>query len=468
LGKHESAKENYPDCLSPLKEVPAKKVSLKTRGLYLYTSGTTGDVKVVPLSHENLLYQGLTHIKHCNFNKTSKILNMMPLTHIDGMVSGVLLSFLSHSTMVRGENFAINNMMDIMELIYNHNVTHMICVPTILSLLLSYGKKELEEAFREADQFKFIISTGGPLSVALWNDFEKTTKKIVVNNYGMTEIGSTFFTNPTIGKREKPSVGRCIFGDAQVVDESYEKLDFGNIGELLFSAPTMMDNYLKGGAPFIEKYGMKWFPTGDLAKINEQGHFEIVGRKKNIIISGGRNIYPEEINNILQEEEGIVECETFSVPDKNWGERSVASIILKKETSLTREGLMGILSEKLSSYKVPRELIILDEFPKNRSGKIDLEKLKDIYLKNEDHLNKEGKICEKVLQIAAKTFRINANKLDRNKLSQNIPGWDSMAHLDLITKTEKAFDLQISGHQAMDIKTLNDLMNLVEEKITVS
>ena len=158
LKKQKTDDESYPACLNPLKGSPPKKVSLKTRGLYLYTSGTTGDVKIVPLTHENLLHQGLTHIKHCKFNQKTKILNLMPLTHIDGMVSGILLSFLSHSTMVRGENFAINNMMDIMEQIYNHDVTHIICVPTILSLLLSFGKKELSEAFEEADQFKFIIS----------------------------------------------------------------------------------------------------------------------------------------------------------------------------------------------------------------------------------------------------------------------------------------------------------------------
>ncbi|MDC0254441.1 AMP-binding protein [Bacteriovoracales bacterium] len=464
LKKQNSEDETYPACLSSLKESPAKKVSPKTRGLYLYTSGTTGDVKIVPLSHENLLHQGLTHIKHCEFNKNTKILNLMPLTHIDGMVSGILLSFLSHSTMVRGENFAINNMMDIMELIYNHDVTHIICVPTILSLLLSFGKKELKEAFEEADQFKFIISTGGPLSVSLWSEFENTTKKVVVNNYGMTEIGSTFFTGLKMEKREKSSVGRCLFGDAKIVDENFETLDFGHIGELLFSAPTMMDNYLLGQNPFLEEDKMKWFSTGDLARLSDKGHFEIIGRKKNIIISGGRNIYPEEINNILLEEEGIVECATFSVPDKNWGERSVAAIILKEESSLTINKIMDILSEKLSPYKVPRELFSVSKFPKNRSGKTDLEKLRGTYLQNEEDLKKEGSISDKVLQIASETFRISSQKIDLNELSQNIPGWDSMAHLDLITKAEKTFGVEISGHQAMDIRSLNDLMKVVEEK----
>ena len=113
-------------------------------------------------------------------------------------------------------------------------------------------------------------------------------------------------------------MGRCLFGDAKIVDENNETLDFGEIGELLFSAPTMMEDYLVGKAPFVEDDGIKWFPTGDLAKISPKGEFEVIGRKKNIIISGGRNIYPEEINNILLEEKSIVECATFSIPDKNW------------------------------------------------------------------------------------------------------------------------------------------------------
>ncbi|MEE2742705.1 MAG: AMP-binding protein, partial [Bdellovibrionota bacterium] len=468
LKKQNSDNESYPACLGSLKEEPAKKVPLKTKGLYLYTSGTTGDVKIVPLSHENLIHQGLTHIKHCKFNRDTKILNLMPLTHIDGMVSGILLSFLSHSTMVRGENFAINNMMDIMELIYNHDATHIICVPTILSLLLSFGKKELKEAFEEADQFKFIISTGGPLSVNLWNEFEETTNKIVVNNYGMTEIGSTFFTDLKREKREKPSVGRCLLGDAKIVDENYETLDFGEIGELLFSAPTMMEDYLLGKAPFIESDGTRWFPTGDLAKLSGKGHFEIIGRKKNIIISGGRNIYPEEINNVLLEEEGIIECATFSIPDKNWGERSVAAVILKDDYDLSVNTIMDKLSSKLSAYKVPRELFCVSEFPKNRSGKTDLKKLKELFLQNEDDSQKNGSISEQVIRIASETFRVNPDKIDLDELSQNIPGWDSMAHLDLITKAEKTFGIEISGHQAMDIKSLNDLKSVVEKRAEIS
>ena len=125
---------------------------------------------------------------------------------------------------------------------------------------------------------------------------------------------------------------------------------------------------------------------------------------------------------------------------------------------------MDMLSEKLSAYKVPRELFCVSEFPKNRSGKTDLKKLKDLFLKNEKDSKSEGSVSDQVIKIASETFRVNPEKIDLHELSQNIPGWDSMAHLDLITKAEKTFGIEISGHQAMDIKSLNDLKSVVEER----
>jgi long-chain acyl-CoA synthetase len=208
------------------------------------------------------------------------------------------------------------------------------------------------------------------MPVALLKNFEKKFKVIVSEGYGLSEASPVTCFNPLDRPRKPGSIGTSIINvENKVVNELGEEVPIGEVGELIVRGPNVMKGYYKMPEETAHAIRDGWLYTGDLAKMDEEGYFYIVDRKKDMIIVGGYNVYPREVEEVLYSHPDVVEAAVVGVPDPNFGE-AVKCFIVSKNDSLTEEDLIAYCREHLAKYKVPSSIEFLEELPKNTTGKI--------------------------------------------------------------------------------------------------
>lgn len=208
------------------------------------------------------------------------------------------------------------------------------------------------------------------MPVALLENFEKKFNVIISEGYGLSEASPVTCFNPLDRPRKPGSIGTSIKNvENKVVNEYGEEVPVGEVGELVVRGPNVMKGYYKMPEETAAALRDGWLHTGDLARMDEEGYFYIVDRKKEMIIVGGYNVYPREVEEVLYSHPGVVEAAVIGVPDPDYGE-AVLAFVVKKQPELAEEQLLAYCRERLAKYKVPSEIRFLDELPKNATGKI--------------------------------------------------------------------------------------------------
>lgn len=345
-----------------------------------YTGGTTGRSKGAMLTHFNLVANTLQSAATSkNFTKPGeeRVLTISPLFHVYGMTSGMNLTFYNGGNLILVPKFNVEEVVDIIEKL---KPTGFPGVPTMYIALLQYYKK------RKFDLGCFTSCTSGsaPLPVKVLHQFNQVSGTTVAEGYGLSEASPVTHRNPVGGLQKPGSIGIPIPNtDSKIVDMSTGKVDLpiGEVGELVIKGPQIMKGYL--GMPEETNHTIRdgWLFTGDLAKMDEDGYFYIVGRKKEMILASGFNVYPIEIEDVLYKHPKVLEAAVFGVPDEYRGETVKAVIVVKDQEQLTSEEVIQYCREHLASYKVPTDVIFVEEMPKTTVGKILKRKLQEQFSK---------------------------------------------------------------------------------------
>ena len=350
--------------LPSMKELP--EIEDDALAVLLYTSGTTGVPKGAMISHGNIYatVEGLS--MSWEFSHTDRLLHMLPLFHVHGLFVAQFVALYAQCTSIWMKSFDKEKCVSMLEI---ENISVMMAVPTIYFRLL-----ETEERY----SFPFLrLCTSGsaPLPVPIHERFARQFGMSIVERYGMTEAGIVL-SNPYRGKRKVGTVGFAVSGaELQVSNrETLKECRVGEIGELWISGPSVISGYLRRPEQTKKTFWGKWLRSGDLAVKDEEGYIRIAGRCKDLVISGGCNIYPLEIEAVLLTHPLVEQVAGVGLPNIEWGERFVMMVIAKE--GLKTEELMRFAADKLVSYKRPKEYIFVDSFPRNAMGKVQKSKIR--------------------------------------------------------------------------------------------
>lgn len=335
--------------------------------LLQYTGGTTGAPKGVMLTHKNLISNTMmcdAWMYQCNDGE-EVFLGVLPFFHVYGMTTVLILSVMKSSKMVLIPKFDVEQML---KMIDKQKPTLFPGAPTMYIGLLNHpdiGKYDLSS-------IKACLSGSAPLPVEVQEKFETITGGKLVEGYGLTETSPVTHANFIWDKRVKGSIGVPWPDTESVIIRSSdgELLPPGEIGEIAIKGPQVMKGYWNRpedtGSTFINE----WFLTGDLGYMDEEGYFYVVDRKKDMIIAGGFNIYPREVEEVLYEHDAVQECVVAGIPDPYRGETVKAYIVLQEGKSVTEEELNKYCRQNLAAFKVPRIYEFRKELPKTAVGKI--------------------------------------------------------------------------------------------------
>ena len=430
----------------------------------IFTSGTTSTPKGVEIGQRALQSQMAVLLSQFGLDHDCRLLNVLPLHHADGFVQGPLLAWVAGGTLYRPVTFSAGSIQSVMDSIYRERITHLVAVPTMLTLMLRLGK-DLRENFDSPD-FRFIISCAGHLEQALWEQVENVFGTRVVNLYGLTEIvTSALFSGPDKVTRRVGSLGMPINCEIQILNEHGTSVSEGEAGELVIFGEQLMKGYHNDTISTNAVLQNGWLRTGDLVRQLPSGHIEIVGRCKNLIISGGRNISPEEVAACLNLHPQVVESVVLGMPDVDWGERIAALVVVDGIFSETE--LITWCRTRLSEYKIPRTIFQVFNLDKGSSGKIRIksarEQLMERLLVKTDGVNEDD--MESVIwKIATRCFRLPRDRLTLESGPRNTPGWDSLAHMELVVALEKQFGFKLSPREIMQIDSLDDVIAISRRK----
>jgi malonyl-CoA/methylmalonyl-CoA synthetase len=254
-------------------------------------------------------------------------------------------------------------------------------VPTMYTRLL----REAEARAERPAPLRLYVSGSAPLSPQAFEEFERLFGQRILERYGMTETGMNL-TNPFDGERRPGTVGRPFPGqEARVVDlETRELLAPGEVGEIEVRGPHVFAGYWNRPDATEESFGEDgWFRTGDLGSVSEDGYFTISGRSKELIISGGYNVYPREVEEVVEGCQGVSEVAVVGLPDPEYGERVVAAVV-RDDLALTADKVADLCRENLAGYKRPRQVVFVDALPRNALGKVLKHEVRDRLVESED------------------------------------------------------------------------------------
>lgn len=341
-----------------------------------YTGGTTGRSKGAMLTHYNLVantIQSAVAINPVSEPGKERVLMVAPLFHVYGMTSGMNLAFYNGNNLIMLPRFDIEQVVKTIE---TFKPTNFPGVPTMYIGLLNYAKNH----DIKLDSFKSCTSGSAPLPVEVLEQLHEVTGAPVAEGYGLSEASPTTHRNPVVGIQKAGSIGIPFPStDVKIVDkETGERtLEVGEIGEMIIKGPQVMKGYWNMPEETEQTIRNGWLYTGDLAKMDEDGYFYIVGRKKEMIIASGYNVYPIEIEDVIYEHPKVLEAAVFGVPHPYRGETIKAVIVPRDGQTLTEEEIIEFCKEKLAAYKVPKIVEFRDELPKTAVGKILKRKLQE-------------------------------------------------------------------------------------------
>jgi long-chain acyl-CoA synthetase len=331
----------------------------------LYTSGTTGKPKGAELTHSNLHRNAeVASRTMCEVAAGDIVLGSLPLFHSFGQTVSMNASLMAGATLTLVPRFDPDEALATMQ---RDKVTHFYGVPTMYGALLHHPGRE----DYDTSTLRTCITGGASMPVEVLRGFEQAFEAIVLEGYGLSETSPVSSSNHPDRERRPGSIGTPLEGvEMKVVDENDEEVPQGEVGEIVIRGHNIMKGYWQRPDATDEAMRGGWFHSGDMAREDEDGYFYIVDRKKDLIIRGGYNVFPREVEEILYEHPGIREAAVVGLPDPKLGEEVGAAVVLHDGEELAPEEVSAYVKERLAAYKYPRAVWFVDELPKGPTGKI--------------------------------------------------------------------------------------------------
>ncbi len=333
--------------------------------LLLHTSGTTSRPKLVVLTHENLCHSARNIQRSLELTERDRCLNIMPLFHIHGLAGAVLSSLCAGGSVVCTPGFLAPSFFDWLQ---EFRPTWYTAVPTMHQAILARSADE----FGSADEcpLRFIRSCSSALPPQLMSGLEAALGAPVVEAYGMTEAAHQMCCNPLPPRARKPgSVGVATGPQVAIMNDAGDLLPPGERGEVVIQGANVTSGYANNAEANSKAFTNGWFRTGDLGYIDGDGYLFLSGRTKEIINRGGEKISPREIDEALLDHPGVAQALAFAAPDPRLGEDVAAAVVLRPGHKVNERELREFAAQRLSDFKVPRRIVILDEIPKGPTGK---------------------------------------------------------------------------------------------------
>jgi long-chain acyl-CoA synthetase len=337
----------------------------------VYTSGTTGKPKGAMLSHWNYVWDTMAAAELVPTSIGEGRLGLvLPLFHANAQVTS-LTQFLTGGCIAMWERFSPS---DFWETVDRYKPNTFSSVPTMLSILLAAPARE----GLDISSLDFVISGAAPLPVDIMHRFEESFGLRIIEGYGLTEGTCVSSLNPYWGVRKAGSIGLPLRGQAmRIVDDEMREMPVGEYGEIVVKGPNVMQGYYNNPQATAETIVDGWLRTGDMGYVDADGYVFIVDRKKDMIIRGGENIYPREIEEVLFAHPQIAEATVIGRSDVVWGEQVVAVVVPAGDSVLTVDEVIGFCKERLADYKLPHEVVFRQELPKTLTGKVQKKVLKE-------------------------------------------------------------------------------------------
>jgi long-chain acyl-CoA synthetase len=355
----------------PTEPAPFEQTDPGDTAAIVYTSGTTGRPKGAELSHFQLYMNADTPGRLFGVRSDDVVLVVLPLFHVFGLSSQLNVCVRFAATMSLVPRFDATK---VLEVIQRDRVTIFEGVPTMYISLLNHPAADQYDL----SSLRIGISGGAAMAAEVLDDFERKFGIVILEGYGLSETASTTTFNFSAQDRRIYSVGKPIWGvDVQIWDDRHRRLPPGSdhVGELVVRGVNTMRGYHRDAASTAESFAGGWFHTGDLGYVDEEGFFFIVDRKKDLIIRGGYNVYPREVEEVLYTHPSVAEAAVVGIPHQLLGEEVQAFVELKPGRGATEQELIAFAKERLAAYKYPRSVQFRAQLPKGATGKILKEKL---------------------------------------------------------------------------------------------
>jgi acyl-CoA synthetase (AMP-forming)/AMP-acid ligase II len=352
---------------------PLHDIRASDDALLMYTSGTTGRPKGVVHTQSSLLAGGWTVSVAHELSPEDRGMGVLPFYHINGLCVSVMGSLVSGGSLAMVSRFSASKFWEQAE---KGGITWFSVVPTIISHLL-HGKAAPSPALKA--QLRFARSASSALAIETQRAFQDRFGLAIVESLGLTETAAQCLVNPLDPALHKiGSAGMAISNDARIADDAGTECPRGTEGEIQIRGPNVMKEYLKNPEATAGTFHGAWLRTGDLGRMDDEGYVYVTGRLKELIIKGGENIAPREIDEALYEHPDVVEAAAFARPCAQYGERVEAAVRLNETSQATSEDLRVLCESRVGKFKAPDLVHILDELPKGPSGKIQRLYLNDL------------------------------------------------------------------------------------------
>lgn len=381
IGESENDKMiNYDTFIQYSSDVEPDVVVSEVDTFYIgYTSGTTGKPKGVVISHRSRILMGMVAAYEYKIDESDIHLVGGPIYHAAPWIF-VVMQLLVGGTLIIHESFRAEALLADID---KYKITNTFLTPTSYNFLVN-TTSNIKEKY-DISTMRVLISAGAPLPTRTKLEILDFFTEIDLHEfYGATESAITLNIKPNDITHKDRSVGQPFpYVTCLILDDKQEPVKHGEIGELYFKAPYLLDEYYKNPEETAASFYNGYFTTGDMAMQDDEGFYYVVDRKKDMLISGGVNIYPREVEEVLYQHPGILDVAVIGVPDPVWGESVSAIVVAREKVELTEEEVINFCKDKLASYKKPKSVEFVDKLPRNPSGKLLKTQLREQYWENE-------------------------------------------------------------------------------------
>jgi acyl-CoA synthetase (AMP-forming)/AMP-acid ligase II len=348
------------------KLIVSEEIGADDEAIIIYTSGTTGKPKGCLLTHGNVIANARQIAQWLGFTERDRLLTVMPLFHMNAVSVTTMSALYAGGSTVASPKFSASRFW---EIISDYQITSFGSVATMLSMLLSTYPEGVPEGLKTT-QLRFAMCGSAPVPADVLNRFEQTFKCLVVEGYGLSESTCRSTFNPPDDRRRAGSCGLPIGNEMMVVDEEDRPVPNNTTGEIVLRGENILKAYFKNPEATAHAFQNGWFHTGDIGYRDADGFYYIVDRKSDMIIRGGENIYPREIDEVLYQHPAVTAAATIGVTDPLYGEEVAAFVVVEEGSETGEEELISFCRERLADYKCPKTIRIVNEIPKGPTGKL--------------------------------------------------------------------------------------------------
>jgi long-chain acyl-CoA synthetase len=334
--------------------------------IIIYTSGTTGKPKGCLLTHGNLIANARQITEWLGFGEDDRLLSVMPLFHMNAVSVTTMTALYAGASTVVSPKFSASRFWEIIE---KYRITSFGSVATMLSMLLA-NAGSANNGPRTTNHLRFAMCGSAPVPAEVLRSFEDTFDCLVVEGYGLSESTCRSTFNPPDATRRPGSCGKPIGNEMRVVDDNDRDVPDGELGEIVLRGPNIFKGYFKNPEATAKAFAGGWFHTGDIGYRDADGFFFIADRKSDMIIRGGENIYPREIDEVLYKHPAVAAAAVIGLPDKLYGEEVTAFVVLKNGSEVAETDLIDFCKQHLADFKCPKTIHFLAEIPKGPTGKL--------------------------------------------------------------------------------------------------